>query len=102
MERYVQIWENQLSIFQEPRRDTMNRAVAQKPEIQDIVRNIEDAVESANLLALELTLKSFENDAMSESRVREIESIMHVAERAMAATSEIEKLVKDLRAGHYA
>lgn len=79
----------------------MNRAVAQKSEIQDIVRTIEEAVESANLLALELTLKSFENDAMNESRGRELESIMHVAERAMVATSEIEKLVKDLRSGQY-
>ena len=80
----------------------MNSAVAQKHELQDIVRNIEEAVESANILALELTLKSFENDAMSESRVREIEGIKQVAERAMIATSEIEKLVKDLRAGQYA
>ncbi len=66
--------------------------------VGDIIRNIEEAVEKANLLALELALRSLDNDRLNETYSSEVDGISQLADRAAHATDEIERLVRRLKA----
>lgn len=76
----------------------MECAVQRETGVGTIIRTIEDAVEKANLLALEMTLKCLENDRLTESHADELSAISQIASRAALATDEIERLVRRLRA----
>jgi methyl-accepting chemotaxis protein len=66
--------------------------------VDDIIRNIEETVERANLLALELALKSLENSELVDEYSLEIDGMSQLADRAAHATGEIERLVRRLKA----
>ncbi|KAF0219429.1 MAG: hypothetical protein FD174_2128 [Geobacteraceae bacterium] len=66
--------------------------------VDDIIANIEETVEKANLFALELALKSLENSDLSDVYCKEIDGMSQLADRAARATGEIERLVRKLKA----
>lgn len=68
------------------------------PRVDDIIADIEETVERANLLALELALKSLENSDLNDVYNTEINSMTQLADRAAHATGEIERLVRKLKA----
>jgi hypothetical protein len=75
----------------------MNTAHTEAPGIRKIICDIEEVVESANLLAMELTISALENEVMSDSLAGSLPTLRTVAKRAMIATEEIERLVRGLR-----
>lgn len=62
----------------------------------EIIRELEETVERANLLALELALKAFEEEG--PDKPMEMNRIGHLAGRAACATEEVERLVRRLKA----
>ena len=76
----------------------MDCAESRDVAVGDIIRTIEDAVEKANLLALELTLRCLENEKLTDGYAAELSAVSQVASRAALATDEIERLVRRLKA----
>ena len=75
----------------------MNSTEMAQPKFEKIIGEIEQVVESANMLALELTVKAFENEEMSSSLNQSLDLLKGMASRAMVATDEIERLVRGLK-----
>jgi len=76
----------------------MGSALREEMPVSRVIRYIEEAVESANLLAMELTLTAFESDEMCK-RMDNLDMVQDMVSRAMIATEEIGKLVGGL-GGH--
>ncbi|SNB47070.1 hypothetical protein [Geobacter sp. DSM 9736] len=63
--------------------------------LKEIIAELEETVEQANLLALELALKSLEDETDASAGMDEVEQL---AGRAARATVEVEQLVRRLKA----
>lgn len=75
----------------------MNTAEMGPPALHQVICDIEEVVENANLLAMELALKAGENEESSGALSQELNALRLMANRAMAATEEIERLIRGLR-----
>ncbi len=68
-----------------------------QPAVWRVIVDIEEAVENANLLAMELVIQSCENDQLNGALSGDLAAMQKMAERAMTATNEIGKLVRELQ-----
>lgn len=66
---------------------------SQQPQMEDILRNMEEAMESANLLSIELAVRAFENEELSRC-AGSMDSFKEMADRAICVTEEISRLVR--------
>lgn len=68
-----------------------------QPAVWQAIVDIEAAVENANLLAMELVMRSCENDQLNSALSGDLAAMQKMADRAMTATNEIGKLVRELQ-----
>lgn len=75
----------------------MNHQTLDAAMLGDLIRELEETVEKANLLALELALKAFEDEESGNTSI-ELDGIGQLAGQAAYATEEVERLVRRLKA----
>jgi len=68
-----------------------------QPAVWQVIVDIEEAVENANLLAMELVMRSCENELLNGALSGDLAAMQKMADRAMSATNEIGKLVRELQ-----
>ncbi len=68
-----------------------------QPAAWQVIVDIEEAVENANLLAMELVMRSCETDQLNGTLSGDLAAMQKMADRAMTATNEIGKLVRELQ-----
>ncbi len=68
-----------------------------QPVVWQVIVDIEEAVENANLLAMELVMRSCENEQLNGALSGDLPAMQKMADRAMTATNEIGRLVRELQ-----
>ena len=68
-----------------------------QPAVWQVIVDIEEALENANLLAMELVMRSCENEQLNSERNGDLVAMQKIADRAMNATNEIGRLVRELQ-----
>lgn len=76
----------------------MNGETIDAGMLAGIIQELEETVERANLLALELALKTLDEEDAIGACPEEVAGVEHLANRAVCATGEIERLVRRLKA----
>lgn len=66
--------------------------------LSNILRELEETMDKANLLALELALKGLEDGDLQGTLPEKIDGIGHFTRCAAEATEEIERLVRQIKA----
>ncbi len=66
--------------------------------LSNILRELEETMDKANLLALELALKGLEDGDLHGTLSEKIDGIAHFTHCAANATEEIERLVRQIKA----
>lgn len=66
--------------------------------LSNILRELEETMDKANLLALELALKGLEDGDLHGTLSEKVDGIGHFTQCAANATEEIERLVRQIKA----
>ena len=67
-------------------------------QLNDVLRELEETMEKANLLALDLALRGIEEGAGQEGRALDLDGISRFVECAARTTEGMERLVRQVKA----
>jgi hypothetical protein len=76
--------------------DMENLAVV-RPKTGEIIRDIETAVDVANMLALELAINAFESEDTDTARFLDMKTVKLMIEKGLHAAGEIGRLISRYR-----
>jgi hypothetical protein len=78
---------------EENREADMNVITAVQPKNGAIIRDIEKAVDAANMLALDMAINAFESEDIEAGRFQDMNTIRSMTEKGLLATGEIGRLL---------